>query len=91
VRRAGLDLFEAGQKLIHLGKRWRDEHPYVFARGAQSLSERQAAPEGVAVGILVAEDQDLLVGVDELLDLVVDVLGLLRLGYDFVSSPGEPL
>jgi hypothetical protein len=43
----------------------------VLARPAQGLREREAAAEGVAVGVLVAEDQDLLVGLDELLDLVV--------------------
>jgi hypothetical protein len=43
----------------------------VLARPAEGLRERQAAAEGVAVGVLVAEDQDLLVGLDELLDLVV--------------------
>jgi hypothetical protein len=36
----------------------------------------------------VAEDQDLLVGVDELLDLVVDVRSLLRSGYDSSSPIG---
>ena len=90
MRGLGLNVFEAGQKLVHLRQgRW-DEHPDVLARGAQSLSEREVAPKGVAIGILVAEDQDLLVGVDQLLDLVVDVGGLLRRGYDS-PSPSAPL
>jgi len=45
----------------------------VLARGAQRLGERKAAAERVAVGVLVAEDQDFLVGGDELPDLVVKV------------------
>jgi len=52
----------------------------VLAGGAQSLGEGEAAAQRVAVGVLVAEDQDLLVGVDELLDLVVQVPGLGRCG-----------
>jgi hypothetical protein len=80
------DLLETGQEFVHLRKgRW-DQHPHVFARAAQSLGKREAATKGVAVGVLVTEDQDLLVGVDELLDLVVDVRILLCGGYDFVSS-----
>jgi hypothetical protein len=43
----------------------------VLARGTQGLSEREAAAERVPVGVLVTEDQDLLVGLNELLDLVV--------------------
>jgi hypothetical protein len=43
----------------------------VLARRPQGLGERKAAAERVAVGVFVSEDQDLLVGVDELLDLVV--------------------
>jgi hypothetical protein len=43
----------------------------VLARGPQGLGEGEAAAERVAVGVLVSEDQDLLVGVDEVLDLVV--------------------
>ncbi|HZQ49466.1 MAG TPA: hypothetical protein VFB69_04075 [Candidatus Dormibacteraeota bacterium] len=61
----------------------------MLARGAQRLSEREAAAERVAVGVLVSEDQDLFVGVDQLLDLVVEVLQLvcLRGGYEPTSSP----
>jgi hypothetical protein len=33
----------------------------VLARGLQGFGERQAAAERVAVGVLVAEDQDFLV------------------------------
>ena len=91
MRRFGLNVFEAGQKFVHLRKGRRDEHPHVFARGTQSLGESEAAPEGVAVGILVTEDQDLLVGVDELLDLVVEVGCLLGGGYDSPSPLSGPL
>jgi hypothetical protein len=59
-----------------------DQHPYVLARGAQRLREREAAAERVAVGVLVTEDKDLLVGFEELLDLVVKAACLaLRGGY----------
>jgi hypothetical protein len=37
----------------------------------QCFSERKAAAERVAVSVFVAEDQNLLVGLDEVLDLVV--------------------
>jgi len=43
----------------------------VLARRSQGLGEREAAAERVAVGVLVSEDQDLLVRLDEVLDLVV--------------------
>jgi hypothetical protein len=43
----------------------------VLACRSQRLRESKAAAERVAVGVLVAEDQDLLVGFDEVLDLVV--------------------
>jgi hypothetical protein len=49
-----------------------DEHRHVLACGAQRLREGEAAAQRVAVGVLVTEDQDLLVGLDELLDLVVE-------------------
>lgn len=58
----------------------------MLARRAQRLGERQAAAEGVAVGILVAKDQDLLVGLDELLDLVVLMARRALGGSYFVSS-----
>jgi hypothetical protein len=45
----------------------------VLAGGPQRFREREAAPERVAVGVLVAEDQDLFVGVDELFDLVIEM------------------
>jgi len=63
----------------------------VLARGAQRLRERKAAPESVAVGILVPEDQNLFVGVDELFDLVVKMPRLLggRSGYESTSSCGR--
>ena len=62
-----------------------DEHGHVLACGAQRLRESEAAAQRVAVGVLVTEDQDLLVGLDELLDLVKDVGGFLRRSYDFPS------
>jgi len=69
----------------------RDEHPHVLARGAQRLREGEAAAESVAVGVLVTEDQDLLVGVEELLDLVVEAAGFaLRGGYGCSSSAVSP-
>jgi hypothetical protein len=49
----------------------RDDDPDLFAGGPQRLTKSEAAAEGVAISVLVAEDQDLLVGVNELLDLVV--------------------
>jgi len=52
----------------------RDHDRHRLAGGAKRLTERQAAAQGVPVGVLVAEDQDLLVGINELFDLVV--LGL---------------
>jgi hypothetical protein len=60
----------------------RDEHRHVLAPGAQRLRESEAAAKRVAVRVLVTEDQDLLVGLDELLDLVVEAAGVaLRGGY----------
>jgi hypothetical protein len=53
----------------------------------ERLGEGEAAAEGVAVGILVAEDQDLLVRIDQILDLVVKVrLVGLGVGYRACSS-----
>jgi hypothetical protein len=65
----------------------RDQHPHVLAGGPKRLSEGEAAPERVAVSVLVTEDQDLLIGVEELFDLVVEAAGLrLRGGYRSSSS-----
>jgi len=88
MRRLGPDLCKAGHEGIHLRERGRDEHPDVFARCAQRLRKRKAAPKGVAVSVLVTEDQDLLVGVDQLLDLVINVRRLLSGGY--AGSSGVP-
>src|SRR4030088_2208811 len=85
VRGFPLDIIEAGQERIHVRQRRRNEHPDLLPRRTQRLGERQAAAKGVAVCVLVPEDQDLLVGVDELLDLVVKVWLGARAGY-FVSS-----
>jgi len=57
----------------------------VLARGAQRLREGEAAAKRVTVGVLVTEDQDLLVGVEELLDLVVEAAGF-ALGGCYRSS-----
>jgi hypothetical protein len=57
----------------------------MLARGAQRLREAEAAPERIAVGVLVTEDQDLLVGVDELLDLGVEAAGF-TLGGGYRAS-----
>ena len=84
----GQDVAESREEFVHLGQRRRDEHPDVLTVGAERFSKRKAASERVAVGILVPEDQDLLVGVDKLLDLVIDVRSLLRGGY-FAASPFE--
>jgi hypothetical protein len=43
----------------------------VLASRPQCLGKGQTAAEGVTVSVLVSEDEDLIVGVDELLDLVV--------------------
>src|SRR4030081_1133103 len=88
MRRFRLDVVESGHERVHLRERRRDEHPHLFARGTQRLSEREAAPERVAVGVFVTEDQDLLIGVDQLLDLVVNVWGLVCSSYELVSSLG---
>ena len=85
MRRVGLDLVEAGQERVHLWEGRRHQHPDLLAFGAQRLREGQAAAERVAVGVLVAEDQDLLVGVDEILDLVEQVR-LVALGGDYGCS-----
>jgi hypothetical protein len=54
---------------------------------AERLGEREAASERVAVGVLVPEDQDLLVRLDQVLDLVVEVRFVpLRAGYCSESS-----
>src|SRR5260370_1026842 len=86
MRRFGPDLGEPRHEGVHVRQgRW-DEHPDVLARAAQRLREREAASERVPVGVFVPEDQDLLVGVDQLLDLVVNMRCLLRSGYDGSSG-----
>ena len=42
----------------------------MLAGGPKGLRKRQAAPKGVPVRVLVAEDEDLLVGIDEVFDLI---------------------
>ena len=58
----------------------------MLARGAQGLGPRQAAAKGVAVGVLVPEDQDLVVRVDELFDLVVVMSGFAP-GGGYLAPP----
>ena len=45
----------------------------MLAGRPQSLGKGKAAAEGVPVRVLVAEDEDLIIGVDELFYLVEDV------------------
>jgi len=47
----------------------------VLAGRAKSLRERKAAAQGVTVGVLVAEDEDLAVVVDQRLELVERLAG----------------
>ena len=88
MRRFGLDFLEPWQKRIHRRKRWRHEDPDVFALGPQSFRESQAAAERVAVGVLVAEDQDLLVRVDQVLDLVIQ-MRLVEFGGRYGFGPSS--
>src|SRR5260370_39251883 len=81
-----IDLLESRQERVHVRQRWRYDHPRVLACGSQGFGESETAAEGVAVGILVSEDQDLLVGVDEVLDLVVLVACLRLRGFFFFFS-----
>jgi len=53
----------------------RDHHPDGLALSAQRLGEGQAAAQGVTVGVLVAEDEDLAVVVDQRLELVERLAG----------------
>jgi hypothetical protein len=82
----GKDLLEAGEECVHLRQRRRYENPDVLAFATKGVGESQAAAEGVAVRVFVAEDQDLLVRVDEVFDLVVKVRPVaFRGGYGFGS------
>ena len=47
----------------------------MLACRAQRFGERKAATERVSVGVLVPEDEDLIVRVNELFDLVVAARG----------------
>src|SRR5207245_6938880 len=86
-----LDVLESGKERVHRGQGRRDEHPYLFAFRAQRFSERKTAAEGVAIGVLMTEDQDLLIGVNQVLDLVIQIASLaLRLGYDVASLSSAP-
>jgi hypothetical protein len=53
----------------------RDHDPHRLAPGAQRLGEGQAAAERVAVGVLVAEDEDLAVAVDQRFELIERLRG----------------
>jgi hypothetical protein len=48
----------------------RDHDPDRLALRAKRLGETQAAAERVAVGVFVAEDQDLVVALDQRLELI---------------------
>jgi len=73
VWRLGLDVFEAGKERVHRRQRRRHEDPDILAFRPQRLREREAAAERVAVGVLVTEDQDLLVRIDQIFDLVIEM------------------
>ena len=89
-RRHLFDLVEPRQKRIHLRQRRRDDHPCMLAGSSQRFREREAAAERVTVGVLVTEDQDLLIGLDELFDLIVLMARCaLGGGYCFSSSAGR--
>ena len=81
------DVAEPGQECIHLWQRRRDEHPYLLARRAERFGECKAAAKRVPIRVLVTKDEDLLVGVDQLLDLAELVVDpSLRGRYDLPSS-----
>jgi len=50
-------------------RRWY-QHRRLLAGGAKRLRKSQAAAKRVPIRVLVTEDEDLLVGVDEVFDLV---------------------
>src|SRR5260370_8737571 len=86
-RRLLFDLFEPRQERVHLRQWWRYHDPCVLAGRSQRLGKGEAAAQCVSVGVLVPEDQDLLVGFDEIPDLVVLVSSAaLRGSYVFSSS-----
>src|ERR1041384_2440956 len=88
VRRLGLDIVETWKERVHRWQGRRDKHPDVFALGTKRFGERQAAAERVAVGVLVTEDQDLLIGLDEIPDVVIEVRFVPRRGgYGVASLP----
>ena len=59
----------------------------MLARRAERLGECKAAAQRVPISVLVTEDEDLLVGVDQLLDLAELVVDPgLRGGYVLPSS-----
>jgi hypothetical protein len=87
MRRLFSDVVKAWEEVVH-GRQWRrNENRHLLARGAERLSKRKAAAKRVSIGVFVAEDEDLLVGVDEILDLVV-LVGALAPGggYGVISS-----
>jgi hypothetical protein len=91
VRGLRLDVFESRKERVHRRKRRRNEHPDVFALRPQRLREGKAAAEGVTIGVLMTEDQDLLVRVDEVFDLVIQVARLtFGLGYEDSSLSSPP-
>src|SRR5438094_1794326 len=88
MRRLGLDVFETREERVHRRERRRNQHPDILALRPECFGEGEAAAKRVAVGVLVAEDQDLLVGLDQVPDVVIQVrLVPLRGGYGLGSSP----
>ena len=70
TRRPFQDLVEAGQPCVHRRQGVRDHDPDGLAVRAERFGEGKAAAQGVAVGVLVSENQDLAVAVDESFELV---------------------
>jgi hypothetical protein len=61
---------KAWQEFVHLWQRRRYQHRRLLACGAKRLRKRQAAAKCVPIRVLVTEDEDLLVGIDEVFDLI---------------------
>src|ERR1700674_488447 len=91
MRRLFQDFVEARQEFVHLGQRRWNQHRRLLAGGAKRLRKGQAAAKRVPIRVLMTEDEDLLVGVDEVSDLIELVVDAgLRGGYG-ISSLGSVL
>ena len=64
------DFVEARQELVHLRKRRGYQHRRLLAGKAKRLRKREAAAKRVPIRVLVTENENLLVGVDEVFDLI---------------------